>query len=549
MPDQIDRPLPSLTPESEFFWTAGRDGVLRVQRSVTCGALLFPPVPVCPYCRSSDIEIVELSGHGVVVGFTVNHHQWLPSMPPPYVIAIVALDEDDRVRLTTNIVDCDPESVVVGMRVRVAFEHVSDVWLPVFAPVVDAPPGPLPEDSSSRFGVRPMASTAKFEDRVVLSGIGMSQVGRRLMRDPLSLTIEACEQAIADAGLQREDIDGLSTYPSGPTAGGFSEGGITPLEFAMRLRPTWHSGGPDTPGQTGSIVNAMLAVASGLCRHVLCYRTVWQSTATELQRLAATPASSGRVEGDAQYRVPYGALSAASWIGMNASLHMHRYGTTREALGWIAINARTNAALNPNAIYREPITMDDYFAARMISTPFGLYDCDVPCDGAVAVIVSSADVAGDLPRPPVRVEAVGTQITETVSWDQGALAHEPMLAGPATHLWTRTDVRQPDVDVALIYDGFTFNCLSWIELLGFCEIGEGKDFVAGGTRIAITGELPLNPHGGQLSAGRTHGYGFVHEAVVQLRGDGGQRQVPDAQVAVVASGGGVPGGCILLRTG
>jgi Thiolase C-terminal domain-like len=153
-----------------------------------------------------------------------------------------------------------------------------------------------------------------------------------------------------------------------------------------------------------------------------------------------------------------------------------------------------------------------------------------------------------LAKPPVFVEAVGTQITEPISWDQGTLEHEPMLAGPSAHLWSRTDVRHTDVDVALLYDGFSFNCLSWIEALGFCGIGEGKDFVDGGARIALDGELPLNPHGGQLSAGRTHGYGFVHEAAVQLRGEAGVRQVHGARCAVVSTGGGTPGGCLLLRS-
>jgi acetyl-CoA acetyltransferase len=192
--------------------------------------------------------------------------------------------------------------------------------------------------------------------------------------------------------------------------------------------------------------------------------------------------------------------------------------------------------------------MDDYLSARMITTPFGLYDCDVPCDGSVAVIVSAVDAARDLRRAPVLVEAVGTQITERVSWDQGTVTHEPQVFGPAAHLWTRTDLRPADVDVAELYDGFTFNCLSWLEALGFCGVGEAPAFLDGGARIALDGVIPLNTHGGQLSAGRTHGYGFLHEAVVQLRGDAGGRQVPDAEVAVVSAGGGVPGGCLLLTT-
>jgi acetyl-CoA acetyltransferase len=368
------------------------------------------------------------------------------------------------------------------------------------------------------------------------------------MRPAMSLAADACRTAIADAGLTPADIDGMATWP-GPAAGaaGMSEGGVFAVANALGLRPTWHRSGMETPGQTGAVVDAMLAVASGLCRHVLCYRTVWESTATELLRSGRlAPPAGGRVDGDFQWRMPFGAASASIWIAMYASQYFHRFGGDRETLGWIALNARANATRNPTAIYRDPMTMDDYLGARMITTPFGLFDCDVPCDGSVALVVSAVEAADDGPNRAVRVEAVGTQITELVSWDQGTVTHEPQVFGPAAHLWSRTDLVQADVDVAEIYDGFTFNCVSWLEALGFCALGETPAFVEGGTRIALDGELPLNTHGGQLSAGRTQGYGFLHEAVVQLRGDGDERQVADAEVAVVAAGGGMPGGAFLL---
>ena len=162
------------------------------------------------------------------------------------------------------------------------------------------------------------------------------------------------------------------------------------------------------------------------------------------------------------------------------------------------------------------MTMDDYLSARPITSPFGLYDCDVPCDASIAVIVSDASPAPDLPNPAVRIEAVGTQILERVSWDQGTLTHEPQVIGQSAHLWTRTDLRPADVDLALLYDGFTFNAISWLEGLGFCGFGEAHDWLDGGRRIALDGELPVNPHGGQLSEGRTHGFGFIYEAVQQF---------------------------------
>jgi hypothetical protein len=248
------------------------------------------------------------------------------------------------------------------------------------------------------------------------------------------------------------------------------------------------------------------------------------------------------------WQMPFGATSAAHTLALNAQRHFDRYGTTRETLGWIALNQRANAALNPTAIYRDPMTMDDYLNARMITTPFGLYDCDVPCDGAIAVIVSAVDVAKDMPKRPVLFEAVGTQIVERTDWDQTTMTHEPQVLGQSAHLWTRTSLRPKDVDVAELYDGFSFNCLSWLEALGFCGIGEAKDFLDGGKAIARDGVIPLNTHGGQLSHGRTHGMGLIHEAVTQLRGEAGERQVEDARVAVVSSGGLTPSGAILLRT-
>jgi acetyl-CoA acetyltransferase/uncharacterized OB-fold protein len=549
------RMLPQISESNEFFWKSGEDDKLRFQRCSSCGQLRHPPVAVCPYCHSTEWAPAEVSGRAVIAGFTINEHTWMPSFPPPYVIAIVAIEEDDRVRLTTNIVNSDPADVHVGMKVQVTFEHDDDVWIPLFEPTGDTEKGPFPAEDPKIHDFRPMPRNAnKFEDHVALTGIGMSRVGRRLMVDPLELAVEAAELAIADAGLTAADIDGMSTYP-GPGVGvGMSEGGITALEDILRLRPSWINSGLELPGQAGSVIAGMLAVAGGLCNHVLCFRTVWEATYAQKEREAFGRSSSNmmglnrapRIGGDMQWRFPYGAQSAGNWIAMNASAHFDKYGTTRETLGWIALNARKNAALTPWAIYKEPLTMDDYLSARMITTPFGLYDCDVPCDGSVAVIVSRKDLAADMNQKPVYLEAVGTQVSERMSWDQGVLDHEPLVTGPAGHMWTRTDLGPADVDMALLYDGFSFNCLSWLEALGFCGEGEAKDFLDGGKNIALDGMLPLNTHGGQLSSGRLHGFGFVHEAVTQLRGDAGERQVKDAETAVVSNGGGAPGGCFLF---
>jgi acetyl-CoA acetyltransferase/uncharacterized OB-fold protein len=540
------RLLPQLTPATEWFWTSGADGRLRVQGCEDCKQLVHPPVPICPSCRSRAWEPVEVSGRATVVGFTVNRHPWLPGFDPPYVVANVALAEDPSVRLTTNVVGCDPDDVAIGQEVAVRFEQHEDVWLPLFEPTGEVDPVDRVGEPE-RPSPRPPVTDDRFEHRAVLSGVGRSAMGRRLMVDPLSLTIDACLAAVDDAGLTLDDIDGLSTYPGGMGGlTGMSEGGVTAVEEALRIRPTWINGGMDLPGPGGSVIAAMMAVASGLCRHVLCFRTVWESTHAAL---GLHPGGGLRVSGPMQeWRLPFGAMSASNWIGMNANQYLHRYGATREeVLAPIALNGRANAGRNPAAIYRDPMTLDDYLSARPITSPFGLYDCDVPCDASIAVIVSAADVAADLPRPAVRVEAVGTEITERISWDQGTITHEPQVLGQSAHLWTRTDLRPADVDLALLYDGFTFNAVSWLEALGFCGIGEAKDWLDGGRRIALDGEVPVNPHGGQLSEGRTHGFGFLYEAMVQLRGEAGDRQVDDARTAVVTSGGGTPSGVLLLQ--
>ena len=398
-----------------------------------------------------------------------------------------------------------------------------------------------------------------LERRACITGIGQSDVGRRLGRDPLELTLDACLAAIADAGLDRADIDGLSTYP-GMIGGapGFSGAGVTEVQDALRLNLDWFAGGPELPGQLGSVINACLAVAAGLARHVLCFRSVWESTAQGQggrQGIGLGPGVGDgggpgrppRVSGGMlEYTIPFRSYSAANWIAMYAQRHFHEYGTTREQMAQIALTARRNAQDNPKAVYREPMTLEDYFAARIISTPFCLFDCDVPVDGATAVVVSSREAARDGRKPPLRVEAVGSALHGRPSWDQFDDLTTMALRDAAAMLWRRTDVKPADVVVAELYDGFSFIAMAWLEALGFCGKGESGPFIEGGTRIARDGEIPLNTHGGQLSGGRLHGYGFLHEACVQLWGEGGARQVPGARVGVAAAGGGPLGGCLLL---
>lgn len=391
------------------------------------------------------------------------------------------------------------------------------------------------------------------EQRAIISGIGQSDVGRRLGRGDLGLTVDAALAAIADAGLTPADIDGLATYPGGGMAapGGFAGPGTPTVQDALRLSLNWHAGGPEGPAQIQAVISAVLAVSAGLARHVLVYRTVTESTAQGSGRREGIGMAGGGIRGPMQWSLPFRAFSAANWIAMNAQRHFHEFGTTREQLAMIALNGRRNAGRNPKAVFRDPLTLDDYFAARMITTPFCLFDCDVPVDGSTAVIVSPVEHAGAVDHPVARVEAVGTALRGRPSWDQWDDMTTMSARDAAAHMWSRTDLRPADVNVAQLYDGFSFLTLAWLEALGFCGRGEAGPFVEGGARIALDGELPVNTHGGQLSAGRLHGFGFLHEACVQLRGEGGERQVSGGvEVAVVANGGGpIAGSMLLTRLG
>jgi acetyl-CoA acetyltransferase len=396
-----------------------------------------------------------------------------------------------------------------------------------------------------------------FERRSVISGIGQSDIGRRLNRTGLDLTIDAALEAIADAGLTPADIDGIATYPGGGGGAGvgFSGPGTPEVQDALRLNVSWHTGGIEGAAQLAAVVNAVMAVGAGLARHVLVYRTVTEATeqgsgGRPPMGMAAGGSSGAapRMGGSMQWNIPFRTYSAANWLALNAHRHFHEFGTTPEQMAMIAINARRNAALNPKAVYRDPMTLEDYFQSRMITSPFRLFDCDAPVDGSTAVIVSAAEHAADVDHPVARVEAVGTALRGRPSWDQFDDMTTMAARDAGAHLWSRTDLTPADVDIAELYDGFSFLTMTWLEALGFCGRGESGPFIEGGTRIALDGELPVNTHGGQLSAGRLHGFGFIHEACLQLRGEAGDRQVTGkrVEVAAVANGGGPIAGAMLL---
>ena len=390
-----------------------------------------------------------------------------------------------------------------------------------------------------------------IERGAIISGIGISRIGRKTGIAGLNLTAESSRAAIADAGLVPADIDGIATMGETP---------VTETAAHLGIEHSWTGSPTGTWGLLSPVVNAFHAVARGQAHHVLVYRTVNMMGGSVLPRVSGEVSTDASSNEDAESALPVEergnpmadvprlitahAYSAANWLALHARRHMHLYGTTKEQLGWLALNSRRNAALNPRAAYRNPLTMEEYLGARMISDPFGLLDCDVPVDGSVAFVVSSAESAADCDHP-VRVEACGGALGEG-GWDQRVDYPKMASTDAATEMWGRTDLGPADVDVAELYDGFTFLTIAWLEALGFCDEGEAGPFVEGATRIALGGQLPLNTYGGQLSAGRMHGNWVLHEACLQLRGEAGERQVPRRDVAVVSNGGGPIAGCMLL---
>lgn len=365
---------------------------------------------------------------------------------------------------------------------------------------------------------------------VALAGVGYSALTRDGSPDPRGLAFTAIRAALADAGLTGADVDGIFEYKFGPESPTAQEAarliGAPDLAAFADIMPS-------NPSGLSAVLAGVMAVASGACETVVAFRCITRQAG----HMGGVAEGGERLTDQSQYLVPYGYLGGVL-VGMALTKRrwLAEYGRTEEDFGHIAINARRWAALNPRAVLRGPITMDDYLSAPTIADPLRLLDCDYPVNGAVATVITTAGRARDLRRPPVLVDAVAYGTGARPDWVFG----DDFLYGGAVpcaeRLWSRSSVTRDDVDVAQLYDGFTMVTAQWVEALGFCGRGEFGDWIGDGTRIGPGGDLPLNTAGGQLAEGRLHGIGFLNEAVLQLRGECGPRQVDGAEVSVVASG-------------
>jgi acetyl-CoA acetyltransferase len=342
---------------------------------------------------------------------------------------------------------------------------------------------------------------------------------------PLDLIGQATERALADAGLEKRDVDGLfsaSVYYQMPTLSAGEYLGIRP-----RYSDATMMGGSSF---ISHLLHATAALEAGLCEVALI-------------TYASTQLSEGGFRGVSDppnpYETPYGPRYPVSMYALAASRHMHEYGTTRKQLAEVAVAAREWAKLNPKAFMRDDLTVEDVLASRMVSSPLSILDCCLVTDGGGALLVTSPERAKDLRKPPVYLLGAGDahwhrnisqmpDLTVTAAADSGRRAYEMAGVGPQ------------DVALAMLYDAFTINPILFLEDLGFCKKGEGGAFVEGG-RIAPGGEIAVNTNGGGLSYNHPGMYGLLLliEAVRQLRGECGERQVEGVDVALAHGNGGV----------
>jgi len=375
-----------------------------------------------------------------------------------------------------------------------------------------------------------------IKDRVAIVGVGSTGFSRSNQRSALALALDASTQAIRDAGLTAADVNGIVAIgePGAPSPQVLAASlGISDVTYFSRPAPV----------VMFSIVDAMNAVYAGACDTVLVcaamLRLPWasRSAANDPFRRVLVRGGGGGARGGWPESVAQAAAYAA-W----ASRYLHEYRATREPFGRIAVNCRTNARANPLAAMRDPITMDDYYEARMIREPLCMLDMDVPVDGGDAFVLTTAERARALQQPPVLVHATTVGLIDRNDEDQlpGLTRHGQHVVVEA--LRAKSDLWLDDVDVYYPYDGFTIITIGWLENTGWCAPGGAARFIADNWddetgRLMIDGRIPVNTHGGSLSEGGTRGTGHIREAVVQLRGQAGTRQVPGAKTALVTPGG------------
>ena len=381
--------------------------------------------------------------------------------------------------------------------------------------------------------------------QAAIVGIGATEFSKDSGRSELRLAAECVRAALADAGLTPADVDGLVTFTmdTNTEAAVAREVGIPELTFFSRI----HYGGG---AACATVQQAAMAVATGIADVVVCYRAFNERSGHRFGQVSTTLASAPTSSGvDASWSYPMGLGTPAAFVAMTARRYMHAYGATSEDFGRVAVADRKHAATNPDAFfYGKPITLAEHQASRWIAEPLHLLDCCQESDGGVAIVVTSAERARDLPQTPavIRAAAQGSGRDQFVmtSYFRDELTGLPEMGIVGRQLWAQAGVGPQDMQVAILYDHFTPFVLIQMEELGFCAPGEARDFIADGA-IELGGRLPINTHGGQLGEAYIHGMNGIAEGVRQLRRTS-VNQVDAVHHVLVTAGTGVPTSGLVL---
>ncbi len=374
----------------------------------------------------------------------------------------------------------------------------------------------------------------RLSGRYAIAGVGKSRIGKVPEESALGLLVEAMTNAIADAGLAKEDVDAIVCRGPDEVYSHHQRIGEL-LGVNAAFSTTVDNGGAS---QILSIVLAVLAIDAGLCEVAVCGygRDSWSRThrsARAKEAVSLVPEEQQRGE----FRHEFGLFGATAVHAFGAQRHMALYGTTKEQMGAVALAFREHAGRNPEAYLREPLTMPDYLAARRIVDPFNLYDCSVPVDGAGAVVVASLERARSLRQKPVRIAGFGT-FNNLSGWFVDEHMTSTAAAESAKRAYAMAGIGPRDVNLAQLYDCFTYMVLAQLEDYGFCAKGEGGPYAASGA-LRLDGALPANTSGGQLSEGHVEGMLQIVEAARQVRGDlPAERLAPRRDVAIVSGHGG-----------
>jgi acetyl-CoA acetyltransferase len=362
-----------------------------------------------------------------------------------------------------------------------------------------------------------------LRDRAAIVGVGRTEFSKNSGVSTLALALQAIASALGDAGLSIRDVDGVACHRVGdsvPAALVAQALGVDDLRFHYDL----FGGGS---ASAGVVAGAAMAIATEQAECVVCWRAI---NARSEWRMGGT----GRAAPDTpefQYLVPYGHFTPPQHFAMFARAYMDAYGVEPEDLGRVAIQQREHAVDNPRAMMRSPLTMQDYLESRWIAEPLRLYDCCLETDAAVALVVTSAERARDLPHVPVLISGATYGSGHTWFSNNRGDWTTTAAATMSKRLYAMAGIGPDEVDVAELYDAFTPLVLLQLEDYGFCRKGEAAGLVADGA-TAIGGSLPVNTHGGHLSEGYVHGLNHVAEAVDQLRWACDERQVAGAEVAL-----------------